>query len=113
MNNKQTNMWSFEAARTIKDEESRLPPYQGRIRKMDKLELLNEMVHFQEERAKIGQLTPSMIVRGKILFSVLENQAETAALRALTGSYRRHLEHEMSTYLKTGEITVLDDDDDE
>jgi hypothetical protein len=73
--------------------------YRAQILTMDKLTLLEEMVKFQEERSRIGELTPEMIVRGKVLFRALEESAETEELRILTRSYRRHLEHEMSAFI--------------
>lgn len=77
-----------------------------RIRTMDKITLLDEMVRFQEERSKTGHLTLSMIVRGRVLFDLLEKQAETRGLQAITGAYRRHLEHEMVHYLRFGQISL-------
>ena len=67
---------------------------------MDKLQLLDEMVRFQEERSAQGKLSLAMMVRGRVLFEALERHSETRALRALTRSYRRHLEHELQDYLK-------------
>lgn len=69
--------------------------YQLLINRMSKIELLEEMVRFQEERSQKGQLTPLMMIRGKILFQALELNSETDELRILAGSYRRHLEHEI------------------
>ena len=71
---------------------------------MSKVELLNEMVVFQEERAKKGHLSLDMMIRGKILFKALEETAETQALQILTRSYRRHLDYEMTNFMKTGVI---------
>jgi hypothetical protein len=56
------------------------------------------MVSFQEERSKLGQLSLTMMIRGKILFKALEESAETEELKILTGTYRRHLEHELHAY---------------
>ena len=71
------------------------PNYQSLINRMNKIELLEEMVRFQEERSEKGKLTLSMMVRGRILFRALELHAETHELRLLASSYRRHLEHEI------------------
>jgi len=71
------------------------PYYQIQINRMNKMELLEEMVRFQEDRSKKENLTLTMMVRGKILFSALERNAETDELRLLASSYRRHLEHEI------------------
>ncbi len=68
--------------------------YQAKILGMDKLDLLEEMVRFQEERANEGQLTSKLIGQGLLLFKALEENAETVELRNLARSYRRHLKYE-------------------
>jgi hypothetical protein len=93
------NVVSLKAARELKQSKTDDEAYRAIILNMDKLELLEEMVRFQEERARIGHLTPSMMVRGKVLFRALEDSAETQELKLLTRSYRRHLDHELSAYL--------------
>lgn len=65
---------------------------------MDKLELLEEMVKFQEERSLRGHLTLEMMQRGLVLFEYLERSAETEEMRLLTRSYQRHLKHELENY---------------
>ncbi len=70
---------------------------------MDKVNLLDEMVRFQEERSQKGHLTPQMMMRGKHLFRALERTAETQELKILTRSYRRHLEYELANYLQGSE----------
>lgn len=70
--------------------------YQELLGRMDKLELLEEMVRFQEWRSKSGELTAEMIVKGLILFPLLTKMAETKELRLLTTSYARHLEYELA-----------------
>ncbi len=94
------NVISLQALRELKTSKDEDLAYEANIRVMDKLELLEEMVRFQEERTTLGHLTPSMMVRGKILFKALESSAETQELRLLTRSYRRHLEHELAAFLK-------------
>ena len=69
--------------------------YQIKILSMDKLELLNEMVRFQEYRSKQGSLSKTDLERGKILFTALEKTAETPELASLSKSYRKHLTHEL------------------
>jgi hypothetical protein len=91
---------SILAARQVRETEMEDSGYKALILSMDKLELLEEMVRFQEERSRKGQLTLSMMIRGKILFRALEDNAETHELRMLTRSYRRHLEHEIASYLE-------------
>jgi hypothetical protein len=71
------------------------PYYQIQINRMSKMELLEEMVRYQDERTEKGKLTLTMMVRGRILFQALEMHAETDELRLLASSYRRHLEHEI------------------
>ncbi len=90
---------SLAAVREIKVAEKEDLAYQAKIDSLDKLELLEEMVKFQEERTSTGHLTLNMMVRGKILFTALEERSETKELRILTRSYRRHLEFELSAYV--------------
>jgi hypothetical protein len=94
------NVVSLKAARELKQSKHEDDAYKAIILNMDKLELLEEMVRFQEERARVGHLTPSMMLRGKILFRALEETAETQELRLLTRSYRRHLDYELTAYLQ-------------
>ena len=79
------------------------PYYQVQINRMNKIELLEEMVRFQEERTHKGKLTLNMMVRGRILFRALEISSETDELRLLSSSYRRHLDHEIEDFLKTAQ----------
>lgn len=76
------------------------PYYQMQINRMGKIELLEEMVRFQEQRSGKNNLSLTMMVRGRILFLALEVNAETDELRLLASSYRRHLEHEIDLHLK-------------
>ena len=75
--------------------------YRARILIMEKAQLLEEMVTFQQERSRKGRLTRSMMVRGKHLFKALELRAETHELRILARSYRRHLEFELDELEKS------------
>lgn len=68
--------------------------YAYQYERMNTLELLEIMVKFQEERSRLGRLTPDMITRGIPLFKRLSLVAETEELRTLTASYWRHLECE-------------------
>jgi len=72
--------------------------YRAKILGMEKVELLEEMVRFQEERSQVGSLTPDMMKKGRHLFQALENSAETRELKILAGSYRRHLELELDDH---------------
>jgi hypothetical protein len=94
-----SNVVSLQAARELKQAEKDDYAYRAKILSMDKLQLLEEMVRFQEERSQRGELTPAMMLRGKILFRALEDTAETQELRLLTRSYRRHLEFELAAYV--------------
>ncbi len=95
-----SNVVSLQAVREVKTAEIEEPEYRARILGMDKLQLLEEMVRFQEERSQVGHLTAQMMVRGKFLFRALEDAAETQELKLLTRSYRRHLEFELADYIK-------------
>jgi hypothetical protein len=94
------NVISLQAIRELKESKTQDKAYEETIRLMNKLELLEEMVRFQEERTSLGHLSPSLMVRGRILFKALEHSAETQELRLLTRSYRRHLEYELAAFLK-------------
>src|SRR4051812_36457245 len=94
------NVVSLQTVREIKKAEIEEPEYRARVLGMDKLQLLEEMVRFQEERSRLGHLTATMMVRGKFLFKALEDAAETQELRLLTRSYRRHLEFELADYVR-------------
>jgi len=97
------NVISLKAARELKEAETDDMAYQARILGMDKLQLLEEMVRFQEERSSLGNLSLTMMVRGKFLFKALEETAETQELKLLTRSYRRHLEYELSAFREKSE----------
>lgn len=98
-----SNIVYLKAAREIRGQSDEDLAYHARILAMDKVELLEEMVRFQEERSKLGHLTLPMMVRGKLLFKALEQSAETHELQLLARSYRRHLECEMAEYAKRPE----------
>ena len=102
-NDQTSNVISLHAAREVRQAEAEDLEYQAQILVMDKLELLEEMVRFQEERSQLGHLTVKMMIRGRYLFKALEESAETQELRLLTRSYRRHLEFELKEY--TGQKT--------
>lgn len=68
--------------------------WEQKFQGMDKLELLEHMVGYQERRAAAGEFPKEMIAEGVALFGALERSAETEELRLLTRSYRRHLEYE-------------------
>ena len=74
--------------------------YRARILAMDKIELLEEMIRYQEKRSEAEVQTLPLMLRGRYLFKELEERAETQELRSLTRSYRRHLDLEIDDYKK-------------
>lgn len=92
------NVVSLEQFRRSKSITDLDPDYARVIDKMTKLELLDEMIRFQEERTRLGHLPHKMMVRGRHLFDALERNAETREMRLLARSYKRHLEHELLTH---------------
>ena len=94
-----TQIVSLDAFRSLKKVNDEELAYHAKVLDMSKIELLNEMVRFQEERSERGELTPKMMVRGRMLFRELEKAATTQELQILTRSYRRHLDHEYDNYV--------------
>jgi hypothetical protein len=84
---------AFKAMRVSNDEEL---AYQAKILSMSKVELLEEMVRFQEERKTVGTLPPELMQKGRHLFRALEESADSQELKILSRSYRRHLEYEIA-----------------
>jgi hypothetical protein len=101
----QENVIDFVVERNKRGLAKHDPYYQMHINRMCKIELLEEMVRFQEERSAKNELSLTMMVRGRILFRALEQQAETDELRTLASSYRRHLEHEIDNEIKNTSST--------
>jgi hypothetical protein len=91
-----SNVISLRAFKALKDIDSEELAYQARILSMSKVELLEEMVRFQEERKTLGTLTPPLMQRGRHLFRALEDCADSQELKILSRSYRRHLEYEIA-----------------
>ena len=75
------NVISLKAARELKNVESDDLAYKAMILSMDQLQLLEEMVRFQEERKAAGSLSIGMMLKGKHLFKALEENAVTQELR--------------------------------
>jgi hypothetical protein len=96
-----SNVVSLEQFRRLKRITDQDLDYARLIEKMTKLELLDEMIRFQEERTRVGQLTYKMMIRGRHLFDALERNAETREMRLLARSYKRHLEHELLAQKET------------
>lgn len=95
-----TNVISLNKVREMRKIKECDLTYQTQILAMNKLELLEEMMRFQEERSRMGKLSLRMMIQGQILFKALEESAETHELKSLTGCYRRHLKYELEAYLK-------------
>jgi hypothetical protein len=91
---------SLNAVRQMKELEAGDSAYRAWILKLGPLELLEEMIRFQEERSRQGGLTLALIIRGQALFQALEKIAETKELRQLAKSYRRHLKYELEAHSK-------------
>ena len=68
--------------------------YKKLVGSMDKIQLLEAMVDFQETRTAEGKLTPELIAYGLVLFKALTENAETPELKTLSRSYYRHLTYE-------------------
>src|SRR6476620_569524 len=89
---------SLTKVRENKKAEASSLAYQNRLLKMEKVELLDEMIRFQERRSDAGQLSEEMMIQGQILFKILEESAESDEFLALTRSYRKHLQFELQAY---------------
>jgi hypothetical protein len=89
----EVKIYSLQKAREMKEANESSQMYQDLINRMDKQELLAEMVKYQQDRVDFG-LTAYGIMRGKILFKALKSVAETPELYDLSNSYLKHLEEE-------------------
>ena len=89
------NVISLEHFKRVKETFYEDREYDALIQTMTKLELLDEMIRFQEKRTEMGTLDLKMMIRGRHLFDALEKNAETREMRLLARSYKRHLEHEL------------------
>jgi hypothetical protein len=90
-----SNVISIRAFKALRNDDAEELAYRARILSMSKVELLEEMVRFQEERKSIGTLTPILMQKGRHLFRALEDCADSQELKILSRSYRRHLEYEI------------------
>ena len=91
-----SNVVSLRAFKALRDTDAEELAYLARILSMSKVELLEEMVRFQEERKQLGVLTPVLMQKGSHLFRALEECADSQELKILSRSYRRHLEYEIA-----------------
>ncbi len=90
-----SNVVSIRAFKAFKELDTEELAYQARILSLSKVELLEEMVRFQEERKTLGTLTHPLMIRGRHLFRALEETADSQELKILSRSYRRHLDYEI------------------
>ncbi len=90
-----SNVISIRAFKALRNDDAEELAYHARILSMSKVELLEEMVRFQEERKSVGSLTPILMQKGRHLFRALEECADSQELKILSRSYRRHLEYEI------------------
>jgi hypothetical protein len=72
--------------------------YQTKITQMDRLELLEEMVRFQQERSSVDKLNLKLLLNGRILFKALAETSVTPEMRLLTRSYFNHLTYELDHF---------------
>lgn len=87
---------SLRGYKAMKEQDDHDLAYRAKILSMSKVELLEEMVYFQERRRDAGHLTLQMMLEGRHLFKALEEAADTEELRILSRSYRNHLEYEIA-----------------
>lgn len=92
---KNVEVTSLTQYREIKRAKEGEELYKQKLANLSKLELLEEMVRFQEERRLDEKLSIAMMVRGHHLFTQLEERADTRELQILARAYRRHLEYEL------------------
>lgn len=95
-----SNVISIRSYKALKDSDADALAYQAQILSMSKVELLEEMVRFQEERKSEGKLTSNLMFKGKYLFKALEECADSQELKILSRSYRRHLDYEIAALRK-------------
>lgn len=93
-----SNVISLRSFKASKELDTIELAYQARILSMTKVELLEEMVRFQEERKELGTLTHPLMIRGRHLFRALEESADSQELKILSRSYRRHLDYEIQAH---------------
>ncbi len=94
------NIISLPVFKVLNDNRRANNAYTRKIQAMSKVELLEEMVRFQQKRSSLGHLTIDLMLKGQILFRAIEENAETEELTILSRSYRRHLDFELKEMLK-------------
>lgn len=96
-----SNVISLRSYKALKDSDAEELAYQAKILSLSKVELLEEMVRFQEERKMLGTLTHPQMIKGRYLFKALEENADSQELKILSRSYRRHLDYEIQALRKS------------
>ncbi len=91
-----SNVISLRSYKALRETDAEDLAYRARILSMSKVELLEEMVRFQEERKSHATLPVSLMQRGRYLFQALEDSADSQELKILSRSYRRHLDYELA-----------------
>jgi hypothetical protein len=91
-----SNVVSLRAFKALRQTDEHELAYQAKILSMSKVELLEEMVRFQERRKVVGFLTYELMIEGRHLFRALEETADSQELKILSRSYRRHVEYEIA-----------------
>ncbi len=91
-----SNVISLRSYKALRETDAEDLAYRARILSMSKVELLEEMVRFQEERKGHATLPVSLMLRGRYLFQALEETADSQELKILSRSYRRHLDYELA-----------------
>lgn len=93
-----SNVISLRSFKALKETNEEELAYHAKILSMSKVELLEEMVRFQEERKTLGVLNHPMMIKGRHLFKALEENADSQELKILSRSYRRHLDYELQAH---------------
>ncbi len=70
--------------------------YREELLIMPRIDLLQEMMKYQEEAEKLKTQPYPFLQKGSVLFSVIEFVAQTDDLRSIASAYRRHLDFQMS-----------------
>jgi hypothetical protein len=73
--------------------------YSQKLSTMDKLQLLEEMVNFNDKRDKLG-LSVKSITEGLVLFKLLQTNAETVELREVSTRIINDLQSHLDKYKK-------------
>ena len=92
----------------IKKAKQACDEYKAYIEAADKLELLEEMVDYNQYWDSVDTPDLHMIIKGMILFGVLKNRCETSELKDSVTFYYNLLEMELNNYERNFESRVSD-----